>query len=283
MTNDFEKKKVFADIFHNAMVKMGFFRKENAFYRCSKANRYVIEVMTEYWPDGSLYDVGIGFGSNYAPIKCYSTGLSLGNYIRATEYLALSDDRIRRERQRVEDEVNIGPFSKYLETVLPAFVCTYTPLLTGIASLHDYLKVEEALSEKAGLEWAGIESGAKEVTVLGYLAVGDRESALRVCRKIPVYCRNYIQYVIPVLYGADEEDRIRASGTESIEEELLRLREGEEGDIEFYNKKIDSAMALENKILSGSVEEFLALAAERDPQSIDACARFFGESLYLNS
>lgn len=263
MRSDIERQKAFADVFHDAMTEIGFFCKENTFYRCSKANQYVLEVYAEYFRDGRLYDISIGFGSNYEPIECSRKELSLNSYLGLTEYAAIFDDKIRRERQRMEDRAELPTISEYLKkTVLPAFLKTYAPMLRGINSLHDYLKAEEEFIERDCVLGYNIKGGACEQTALGYLALGDVESALRVCRKIPVYYRKYIQPVY-------EENGSNASGRVEL--------------IPYANRMIDSAIAMENQIASGSIEELLAQATERDAQSIEACTKFFGESLYLNS
>ena len=255
MRSDIERQKAFATVFHDTMSEMNFFCKENAFYQCSKANRYVIEVFAEFFQNGSLYDISIGYGSNYEPIECSRTGLYLNGYLGVTEYAAILDDKMRRERQRMEGEARLPIISEYLKkTVLPSFVKTYAPMLNGITSLHEYLKAEEVLFEQECELGYNITGGACEETALGYLSLGNGESALRICQKIPGYYQKYIQNVY-------------------YDEELVA----------YANRKIDSAIAMGNQIASGSIEELLAQTEARDVQSMKACTEFFGEDLYATS
>lgn len=255
MRSDINRQKAFVTVFHDAMTEIGFFCEDNVFYRCSKSSHYVIEVYAEFFPDGSLYDISIGYGSNYRPIEYRKIGLYLNGYLGVTQHTAILDKKMRRERKKMEGRTELPIISEYLKkTVLPMFVRTYAPMLNGITSLHEYLKVEEILFERDCELGFNITGGALEETVFGWLALGDSENALRVCQKIPGYYAKYIQKVY-------------------YDEELIA----------YANRMIDSAIAMGNQIASGSFEELLAQAKARDVQSIEACIRFFGERLYLNS
>ena len=127
-------------------------------------------------------------------------------------------------------------------------------MLNGITTLHEYLKVEEELYERDRELGFNITGGALEETALGRLALGDVESALRICRMIPIYYQKYSRLI-------------------SYDEDLVA----------YANRMISSAIAMESQIVSGSIEELLSKAAARDAQSTEACIKFFGEGIYLNS
>ena len=262
MANNEERQKVFADILQDTMEGIGLFRKKNTFYRCSKANRYAFEVLAEFLPYGHLYDVTLGTGSNYAPLINYHTHLSMNIHVGIAEHSAILDEEIRKERQRMEEEKDLEILSAYLQkTILPAFVKHWAPLLSGITSLREYLKVEERLVEQCNEETYHIKDGAigKPRWVI---LLWDQENALRLCQKTLAYNRNYIQ-------KAQNDKGDTAYGRKT--------------SVVAANKRMDAVLAMEKQIRSGSMEELLAEIAELDAQSTKACSEFFGEDRYANS
>lgn len=270
MKSSDEKRKAFVNVFQAPLSKMGFFVKNNVFYKCSKVNRYMFSVEAEIARAGTLCRINIGFGSNFAPIKRDRMMIYGSLSIDALKHLESNDTRIKEDSGRFAIRNDVQGFSNHAEYLLPPFMDYFSPLLNTVTSLSDYLKTEEYLTGLFYKDFEGIEGGIEETTALGYLALGDVENAIRIAKKLVAFHQNRIAiYRLPAendpFYGA-------AKQFNSFEENIQRA-----------TRDLASAISLAEKIETGATGALLTEIALRDAQSIEACTQFLGERRYSGS
>lgn len=262
MRPSIEKRKAFVNIFQDSLGEMGFFVKNNVFYKCSKANRYAIGIEVAITGSGVLNDISLFFGSNYSPLRYEYSHLFFGGTLSSWLYLRRENNKLWEESERYSRGNDTKIFSDYLMFVLPHFVHHFGPLLEDIPSLQKYLEVEEALTEKVWNRPWLTKKAADVRTIFGYLSLGDFENALRVAREV-------IEYHSDSIRDVHETSRYEPRIAEPF--------------IESETKIIQYVAALATRIDSGDVDGLMEEVATRDAQSIEVCTRFFGERRYSGS
>jgi len=95
MKSSTEKRKAFVDAFQESLGEMGFFVKNSVFYKYSKANKYLLYVNVEIAGAGTLLRINIGWGSNFAPIKCQRKMIYGAYELDVLRYLERNDAKVR--------------------------------------------------------------------------------------------------------------------------------------------------------------------------------------------
>lgn len=319
MKSSIEKQKAFVNTFQGPLSGMGFFVKNHVFYKCSKANRYMLSVAMELSSAGTLLRINIGFGSNYAPIMPgYKSVYGTGN-VDAVSYLECSKAHIWDESGRfvIRNDMDVirqesGVFSirndvqglvDHVEYILPRFMDTFGPILSSVNLLSSYLVAEEALVEKVFEKHERVRGGAMQATILGYLSLGDFENAKRIADKLAEFNRNRLarykwqkeedpEYKISDIEDSYKEtlriappmsNEAQISLREALETSFINRHKYLQENIQRANKDIESATALRERIEAGAVANLMAEIALRDARSIETCTRFFGERRYAAS
>lgn len=305
MKGSIEKKKAFVKTFQDPLSELGFFVKNHIFYKCSKANRYMLFVEMELMGAGTLNRIDIGFGSNYAPIKLGRKTIYGTGRLDVLRYLERSNATIREESGQFAGRNDVIGFINHVEYIMPHVMDFIAPLISRVTSFTDYLAVEEALKEKEYEDFKMVAGGATETTLLGYLSLGDIENVRRIADKLITFHKNRIaRYAWQA-----ENDPLYVRTNERIEEELKfvaqhmgfksiaaveeyrnmilsSLASRQQSLIENTQratKDMEHAIALRERIDNGSVDDLMEVIAIRDAQSIETCTRFFGERRYSAS
>jgi hypothetical protein len=270
MKSSTEKRKAFVDAFQESLGEMGFFVKNSVFYKYSKANKYLLYVNVEIAGAGTLLRINIGWGSNFAPIKCQRKMIYGAYELDVLRYLERNDAKVRGDIGQFVLKNDLPTFRDCAEYLVSPTIEYFGPLLSDITSLSDYLKTEEVLSDRFFLHYEGVKGGIQETTLLGYLALDDLENASRIADKLVEFQQNRIKiFRLPA-----EEDSFYGNRKKYV---------SFEESIQYATKKLEEANQLKKKIEAGVMDDLMAEIVLRDARSIETCTQYFGERKYSRS